>query len=84
MKLALQLLSHKVFNQFRKYFTNDKDKLALESFIELATKKWKIITSKEIYSDDPLCCALGVDINKQKAQILKFINCLESIQYINM
>ena len=70
-------------NLFRKYFANDKDKLALGSFNELAFNCWKIMTSKEIYSYDPLRCALGVHIDKQKAHLLKLINCLESIQYIN-
>ena len=41
------------------------------------------MTSKEVYSYDPMCCALRVDIEKQKAPLLEFINCMESIKFIN-
>ena len=41
------------------------------------------MTSKEVYSYDPMCCAYRLDIKKQLAPLLKFINCLESIKFIN-
>ena len=41
------------------------------------------MTSKEVYSYDPMCCAYRLDIKKQLAPLLKFINCLDSIKFIN-
>ena len=82
VNLALQLISRSA-DLFKKYFPNDKEKMALAGFNELATTCWKLMTSKTIFHEDIMCSALRVDIEKQSKPLKEFVNVMEKIKFIN-
>ena len=57
--------------------------MALAGLNELATTCWKLMTSKNIFDQDIMCCALEVDIDKQEKPLKQFMKVLEQIKFIN-
>ena len=64
MHLVLQLISKSV-DLLKKYFPNDKEKMAPAGFNELDTTYWKLMASKIIFHEDIMCSALRMDNEKQ-------------------
>ena len=66
VRLACQLLSHRVSLLFKHYFPNNVAKEALAAFIELADKVFNLLTAEKLDDQDFTRCALGgPDLNRQ-------------------
>ena len=79
---AAQLLSNTFAHLMKTLFPNDRAKLALAEFIEVADKAFNLLTSTKLKDSDVSKCALGGEFLAQQLEILeKMIYYLKNMKY---
>jgi len=85
VSVATTIMSNTVAALFRRFFSNDPNKMALAYLVDLTANALKIMQSRSIEHDkDWLKCAYGFYLTEQQDILSKFVNLIVNIKWYSL
>ena len=81
VSLARDLLCNRSAMLMKALYPDDEKMLHLSEFIVVVDECFKVMTSKKLYDDDPLRCALEVHLKKQVESLEKLVKYMKEIKW---